>query len=196
MRNNRPRSGEEEANLTGPSRSSQRRDALDVLALAKELCSFTATQLARLPLDEELREQIALAQRITSHIAHKRQLQFLAKHMRERDLEPLREALVLETEARRRGSALHKFLEHWRDRLIAGGDVALAEFLDAHPEADRQGLRQALAKARKVDDPRQPAAARELFRKLRDAHTAQRSAGAAAAAEGADDEEEPDDPYL
>jgi ribosome-associated protein len=183
VRNNRPPSGAEQANAEGPSRSSQRREALDVLALAKELCSFTATQLARLPLDEDLREQIAMAQRITSNIAHKRQLQFLAKHMREHDLTALREALSMETDARRRGSALHKFLEHWRDRMIAGGDPVLAEFLDAHPNADRQGLRQALSKARKLEDPRHLVAARELFRKLRDAHTGQRSTDAAQAGE-------------
>lgn len=158
-----------------PTRSAQRREALDVLALARELCALTPTQLARLPLDDELRAQIAHAQSITSHIAHKRELQYLAKHMRERDLAPLRAAMTLEQDARRRGSALHKFLERWRDRLIGEGDVALAEFLAAHPQADRQGMRQCLQKARKLEDPRQPAAARELFRRLRDAHTGQTS---------------------
>jgi ribosome-associated protein len=193
VRNNRPQSGALEANLEGPSRSSQRREALDVLALAKELCSFTETQLARLPLDESLREQIAMAKRITSHIAHKRQLQFLAKHMRDQDLSQLRESLSMETDARRRGSALHKFLEHWRDRMIAGGDPVLAEFLDANPQADRQGLRQALSKARKPDDPRHLVAARELFRKLRDAHVAQRGTDAADARSALDHSEDEDE---
>lgn len=168
------------AQYDGPSRSMQRREALDVLALGKQLSELTDSQLARLPLDEEIREQIAECKRITQHIAHKRQLQFLAKHLRERDLEPLRAALYQEIDARRRGSALHKYLEHWRDKLIAEGDEALGEYLGLHPTSDRQALRQALQKARKTDDPKHLVHARALFRLLRDAQGQPQDGDAAA----------------
>lgn len=172
----RPRSAEPvpsiaAAQYDGPSRSMQRREALDVLLLGKQLAELTDSQLAQLPLDDEIREQIAECKRITQHIAHKRQLQFLAKHLRERDLEPLRAALYQQIDARRRGSALHKYLEHWRDKLISDGDEALGEYLGLHPTSDRQALRQALQKARKPDDPKHLVHARALFRLLRDAHS-------------------------
>ena len=59
-------------------------------------------------------------------------------------------------------------VEAWRDRLLEGGDEALAELLDLHPDADRQRLRQLVRNAqdeKKRGKP--PRAFRELFRELR-----------------------------
>ena len=39
----------------GPSRSQQRREALDILELGERLVALTAAQLARLPVPDELR---------------------------------------------------------------------------------------------------------------------------------------------
>jgi ribosome-associated protein len=73
---------EETGEFHDKSRSQNRRDALDVLALGEKLVSLTPAQLARLPIPEDLLPHIAECKRITAHIAHKRQLAFLAKHMR------------------------------------------------------------------------------------------------------------------
>ncbi|KAG1166685.1 hypothetical protein G6F35_018049 [Rhizopus arrhizus] len=72
---------EETGEFHDKSRSQNRRDALDVLALGEKLVSLTPAQLARLPIPEDLLPHIAECKRITAHIAHKRQLAFLAKHM-------------------------------------------------------------------------------------------------------------------
>ena len=163
---------EETGEFRGDSRSQNRRDALEVLALCEQLVALTPAQLAKLPVPEELLPHIRETKRITSHIAHKRQLAFLAKQVRREDeatLDAIRDALDEKGEASRRGiSAMHR-VEAWRDRLLADGDVALAELLDAYPEADRQLLRQLVRNTleeRKRNKP--PRAFRELFRELRE----------------------------
>ena len=163
---------EETGEFRGDSRSQNRRDALEVLALCEQLVALTPAQLAKLPVPEDLLPHIRETKRITSHIAHKRQLAFLAKQVRREDeatLDAIRDALDEKGEASRREiSAMHR-VEAWRDRLLANGDVALAELLDAYPEADRQLLRQLVRNTleeRKRNKP--PRAFRELFRELRE----------------------------
>ena len=162
---------EETGEFRDDSRSQQRREALEVLSLGQQLVALTDAQLARLPVPEPLLPHIREARRITSHIAHKRQLAFLAKQMRREDddtLEAIRDALDEKGDAARREVAAMHRVEAWRDRLLADGDEALAELLDLYPDADRQGLRQLVRNTleeRKRNKP--PRAFRELFRHLR-----------------------------
>lgn len=167
-----PHDDESSDEALGPSRSQQRRDALDVLKLAETLASLSEAELARVPLDDDLREEVRRTRAVTSHIARKRQNQFLAKQMRKLDaesIEAIRYALSVDREkAHRETAAMHR-LETWRERLLAEGDDALAAFIAEHPAADRQRLRQLVRNAlaeRKADKP--PHAFRELFRALRE----------------------------
>lgn len=157
----------------GPSRSMEKREALDVLALAKELAALPARELDRVPLSEALRTQVLEAQRITANVAHKRQVQFLAKQMRKHDdeLPAIRTALEApKAERRRAASALHR-IEEWRDKLVRDGDDAINELLAAMPNADRQQLRQLVrtAKAEALAG-KPPSAARQLFRAIQAAY--------------------------
>jgi len=159
-----------------PSRSQRRREALDVLQLAEALTTLSEAELARVPLDPDLRDEVRRARAITAQIARKREIQFLAKQLRKLDeasLEPVRRALAHDrAEAHRAAAALHQ-VEAWRERLLEGGDEALTAFIAGHPGADRQRLRQLVRNAvaeRKADRP--PHAQRELFRELRHAHEA------------------------
>lgn len=153
-----------------PSRSSKRRDALAVFDLAEALVAMTEAQLARVGLPDELAALVAESRRITQHIARKRQLQFLAKHLRRNEdvLPAIRAELDHDRDEKRADAAKLHRVEHWRDRLIDGGDEALGELLAEHPGADRQHLRQLArnAKAERVAN-KPPASARELFRVLR-----------------------------
>jgi ribosome-associated protein len=163
---------EESGEYLGPSRSQQRREALDVLELAGTLSDLAPGALAKLPVPEHLLPHIAEARRITSHIAHKRQLAFLAKQMRREDdevLDAIRDALDAGGEAAKQETALLHRAERWRERLLDEGDAALAELLAEYPQAERQQLRQLIRNAleeRKHDKP--PRAFRELFRLLRE----------------------------
>lgn len=155
-----------------PSRSQRRREALDVLQLARALIDLSPAQLQDLPLGDELREEILRARGVRQQIARKRQTQFLAKLLRQLDaheLEPLRAALSHDRELSRREAATLHHVEQWRERLIELGDDALNELLDAHPQADRQRLRQLVRNARvEREQLRPPHAQRELFRSLRE----------------------------
>ena len=172
---------EETGEFHDDSRSQKRRDALEVLELGQKLVALTDAQLAKLPVPEALLPHIRESRRITSHIAHKRQLAFLAKQMRREDdevLEAIRDALDEKGEAARREVAAMHRVEAWRDRLLAEGDVALAELIEQYPDADRQGLRQLVRNTleeRKRNKP--PRAFRELFRHLRELILAGATAG-------------------
>ncbi|MGO0999820.1 ribosome biogenesis factor YjgA [Lysobacter sp. CA196] len=186
---------EETGEFLSPSRSQNRREALEVLALGEKLVSLTEAQLSKLPVPESLLPHIRDCKRITANIAHKRQLAFLAKQMRREDdevLEAIRDALDEDGEAARREVAAMHRIESWRERLLGEGDTALAAFLDEYPQADRQRLRQLARNTleeRKRNKP--PHSFRELYRELRDVIL-----GAGAAADAADeniDDGHPDD---
>lgn len=168
MRGRDPETGE----FYSPSRTQQRIEALEIRGLAEKLVALPAAQLARLPIPDELMPHIVETQRITSHIAHKRQLQFLAKQMRREEdevLEAIRDAMDEGGEAARRETALLHQAEQWRDRLLADGDDALAALLEEFPTADRQKLRQLVRNAtdeRAKNKP--PRAFRDLFREVRE----------------------------
>jgi len=133
-----------------PSRSEQRRQALDVLALAAQLVELAPGRLNQLPIPEGVRTQIDQARRISSHIARKRQLGFVAKTMRREDdetLDAIRDALDVSGEAALQDTARLHRAEHWRERLLTEGDIALAELISAWPKAERQQLRQLVRQA-------------------------------------------------
>lgn len=163
---------EETGEFFSESRSQNRREALEVLALGETLVSLTPAQLARLPIPEDLLEHIEYSKRITAHGARKRQLAFLAKQMRREEdatLEAIRDALEANSATSKRSVALMHRIERWRERLLAEGDAALAELLEEFPDADRQQLRtlvrNALAEQAKNKPPR---AFREIFQVLRE----------------------------
>ncbi|RZA20613.1 MAG: DUF615 domain-containing protein [Lysobacteraceae bacterium] len=188
---------EETGEFLGQSRSANRRAALDVLELGEQLVAMSAAQLARLPIPDELMPHIRDTQRITAHVAHKRQLAFLAKQMRRQDdeaLDAIRDAMSKAGDATRRETAALHRVEALRDALLGfEGDVAMTELLAAHPDADRQKLRQLVRNAheeRKRNKP--PRAFRELFHELRelvaqDADASGDDAGARIDDEGFDD---------
>jgi ribosome-associated protein len=163
---------EESGEYLGVSRGEQRREALAVLELAGKLVEQDNARLAQLPISSELMNLVIASKKITSQIARKRQIQFLAKQMRREQDETLvaiRAALDFDKNlSRQETAALHR-VEAWRDRLIEEGDVALAEFLNEYPSADRQHLRQLArnAKEEKLKN-KAPHAFRELFREMRE----------------------------
>jgi ribosome-associated protein len=183
---------EETGDFLSPSRSQNRREALEVLALGEKLVSLTEAQLAKLPVPDSLLPHIRECKRITANIAHKRQLAYLAKQMRREDdevLEALRDALDESGDAARREVAAMHRIETWRERLLDQGDAALAELLDEYPTADRQQLRQLVRSAldeRKRNKP--PRAYRELYRALREMLLGGAAAGADDVADERDDD--------
>lgn len=149
------------------SRTQRKREALDLQKIGQRLVALDPGDLASVPLPPEMLDAIALYKRISSFEARRRQLQFIGKLMRKIDLEPITEALsqIDGTSAQARFE-FHQ-LEIWRDRLIEEPE-ALTEYLDQHPQADRQALRHQISRIRKAtDDNQRKAQYRALFRLLK-----------------------------
>jgi ribosome-associated protein len=143
-----------------------REDALKALAVG--LVSLKAKQLERLPKSELLLYAIEEAQRLRSPMARNRQVNVVRQHLRDLAPEAV-EVLEAGLDALKRGALPELIapvvdappvaapstsaLSLWSQRLVDDGDAALDAFVLAHPDADRQALRQharALAKLRRA----------------------------------------------
>jgi ribosome-associated protein len=154
----------------GPSRSARKRAAEEAQRLGEQLVHLTAAELAGLPLPAPVLEAVREAQRITSRAASVRQRQYIGRLMRDIDIQQIRAAIELRDQRHGRHTERLKRIERWRARLIAEGEAALAALLAQYPQADRVQLAAALARARapQQSDAAQTAAARGLFRVLRE----------------------------
>lgn len=155
----------------GPTRTQQRRDALAMLAFASQLMELPPSKLARANLPEDVLREIDHLRRITSHIARKRQLGFLAKVMRRHDDEAFDGARTLlgenRDQQRKETAAMHR-LEALRERLLDSDDT-FQELIDQHPDIDRQHLRSLIRQARiERDGNKSPRAYREIFQLLKE----------------------------
>ena len=159
-----PANGEDDL----PSKSSRKRDAQAVLDLAKALVDLSDRRFAGFSLDEEIREAAALARSIRAYGGRKRQIQFLAKLMRNADLDAIRDQFQAIEDHSSRERRRHHLLEQWRDRLLDEGDACFNDLLEQWPAADRQHIRQLLRNAkREAEQSKPPRAARALFQYLR-----------------------------
>ena len=151
------------------SKSQRKRDAKELKSLALTLIRLDAARLARVPLDDDIREAIEDARKIRSNVAGKRQLQYAAKLLRRIDPTEIIETVEsFDSNARQETARQHR-CEAWRDFLITSGDQALSQLLEQQRTADIQTIRQLTRNAqREASRGKPPAAARSLFRLLRD----------------------------
>ena len=156
-----------------PSRSSFKREAQALQQLGEAIVELTDGELSTLPLDGDLADAIAQARRLKGQAktreGFRRQLQYIGKLMRKTDTEALSAAFdELQQGRQQRNQQFHR-LEKLRDQLVAEGLPAMERVLEQFPDADRQHLRQLINAAVKERDANQPpAAARKLFRYLRE----------------------------
>jgi ribosome-associated protein len=150
------------------SRTKKKQQVEELQKLGAALVDLPAVQLESLALPDLLLKAVLEAQRITSHEARRRQIQYIGKVMRKVDPEPVRTALAAVDGRSAAARAQQRRLESWRERLI-GDDEALTEYAGTHPGADLQALRALIRNARKeIAESKPPRAQRELFRILRD----------------------------
>ncbi|MGM3172772.1 ribosome biogenesis factor YjgA [Dickeya lacustris] len=159
---------DEDEEIIWVSKSEIKRDAEALKALGAELVELGKNALDRIPLDEDLRAAIELAQRITKE-GRRRQLQLIGKMLRARDPEPIQTALdKLRNRHNQQVSLFHK-LEKLRDRLLEEGDSAIPDVLALYPHADRQQLRSLVRNAQKEKAANKaPKSARQIFQYLRE----------------------------
>ncbi|MCK6405854.1 MAG: DUF615 domain-containing protein [Rhodocyclaceae bacterium] len=135
--------------------------------LGEELAALSVERLRKIDIPESLREALLAAQRITSHGARRRQLQYVGKLMRDIDPEPIRAALAaIRGESAAEVARMHR-LERLRERLLAD-EKTLAEIADTWPQADLQHLRALRRSALKEQEGQKPPRSyRMLFQELK-----------------------------
>ena len=159
---------EEDEEIIWVSKSEIKRDAEELKRLGLELMELSKNSLDKIPLDEDLRTAIELAQKIKKE-ARRRQLQLIGKMLRSRDEEPIRLALDKLKNRHNQQVALFHKLEVLRDRLVAEGDEVVPDVLALYPEADRQQLRSLIRNAKKEKEGNKPPkSARLIFQYLRE----------------------------
>ena len=86
--------------------------------LGEELAALSADRLKKIDIPENLREALQEAQRMNSHGAKRRQLQYVGKVMRDVDAEPIRAALAaIRGESAVQVARMHR-IERLRTRLL------------------------------------------------------------------------------
>lgn len=159
---------EEDEEIIWVSKSEIKRDAEELKRLGGELVELGKNSLDKIPLDEDLRAAIELAQKIKKE-GRRRQMQLIGKMLRSRDEEPIRTALDKLKNRHNQQVALFHKLEVLRDRLVEQGDDVIPEVFNLYPDADRQQLRAMIRNAQKEKATNKPPKAyRQIFQYLRE----------------------------
>jgi len=159
---------DEDDEIIWVSKSEIKRDAEALKDLGAELVELGKNALEKIPLDDDLRAAVELAQRIKKE-GRRRQLQLIGKMLRARDPEPIQTALDKLNNRHNQQVALFHKLEQLRDRLIEEGDDVGPDILALYPHADRQQLRSLVRNAQKEKATNKPPkSARQIFQYLRE----------------------------
>ena len=152
-----------------PSKSQLKRDATALQQLGKDLLEVPEADWTTLNLPEGLIVALGNAKRMPARGARKRQLQYIGKLMRDIDPEPIHHYFEQRQLEARHQARQHHELEDWRDRMIEEGDTAIENYLETHPTADRQHLRQLVRQTNKEQAAsKPPKSSRALFRYIRE----------------------------
>ena len=154
-----------------PSKSARKRQSDDLQALGEALIGLSAAELDELPLPEQLRDAVELAQRITAHGGLYRQKQFIGKLMRKIDAEPIREAIDARKDRERVEALRFHRVEQWREKLLLEGAEGVAKLQAEFPSVDAKAVGKLVERARKeqqTSSQKVTPAGRELFRLLRE----------------------------
>jgi ribosome-associated protein len=128
----------------GPISKTRRKKQMHELQdFGEMLLELPAATLAKLPLDERMRQAVADWKKMRSWEAKRRHIQFIGRVLREGNGEEVREAWEALTDPSRIAR-----LERQRDALVAD-DEAVQEFIAAHPDVDVQHLRALVRNARR-----------------------------------------------
>ena len=114
------------------SKTKRKQEMLELQALGVALVALPEAQLEDIALDENLRQAVLEAKRISAHEGRRRQMQYIGRLMRDVDPEPIRAKLDAITGGSAQANARHKRLEALRQRLLADDD-ALTEFAASTP---------------------------------------------------------------
>ncbi len=151
------------------SKSQLKRESQAITRLGKRLTELSDAQLAEVPLDEPVREAIALAHKIQNkRSALKRHYLFLGKLLRARDTDSIVAAVERFEKTSQIEIQRHHTAERWRDQIIEQGFDAIEVFVSQQTSADRQKLRQLWRNySQAKNDSKKQQSARQIYKDIK-----------------------------
>ena len=153
-----------------PNKTRLKRELAQIRSLIEDLLELGSKDLEKLNLSDKFMDELAVARKMRPSSGRNRQIKYLAKLLQSSGYEAVAQWLAARDEQHAAENRRFHALEQWRERLLHEGDSALQDYLEQHPAADRQQLRQLIRNARREREQGKPAGAgKKLFRLLRDA---------------------------
>ncbi|TLU66673.1 DUF615 domain-containing protein [Thalassotalea litorea] len=132
------------------SKSELKRDMKELQEFSIKLSKLSVKQRGMLPLNEEIMQALALADKIRNkHDAFHRNIQFISKQLHGDNEEAVRLAYDKITNKHAQEHIRVAKLEQMREALIHGGNDAVESLLAEHEGFERQRLRQLTRQAAK-----------------------------------------------
>lgn len=148
------------------SKTQIKKEAEALQKLGEALVKLPDRQLDGLDLPEKLRTALADARSITSHVAARRQRQYIGALMRDIDPVPIRLALSRFAADPGAVPVPEQQTSEWEQRLLSGGAEDIEAFLEACPGLERQRLRQLLRNIKKEKKPGKPSKSLARLRQM------------------------------
>jgi ribosome-associated protein len=132
------------------SKTEIKREMHQLQDFAQRLIEMSKHQRSRLPLSDDLKDAMVLADKITNkHEALRRHIRHTAKILLETDLEPIYQAIEVMANKHQQETAKFIRLEALRDDLITQGNNAVETLITEFPNIERQKLKQLIRNAAK-----------------------------------------------
>ncbi len=149
-----------------PSKTQRKKQSHALQSLGERLVELTPSKLALVPLPEQLREAVEMAQRIRAHEGRRRQMQYIGRLMREADADAISQSLAADSEQHRGAVTAMHAAERWRDGLI-DASLDLTTFIARYPNGAAAPLASLVTSARRERAAEKaPRQARLLYREL------------------------------
>lgn len=151
------------------SRAQKRAVGDESQRLARVLMDMKETAFSKIPMDDDLREEVVAARKVTANIARRREERRLGARLRVEELDEINAAILADRDINLGETKAFKQAERWRAELLAD-DGKQGAFLKAYADLDAALLKELVDNGRHEDKTGQPVGAmRKLFRFVRDA---------------------------
>ncbi|BCD90063.1 hypothetical protein fh0823_02020 [Francisella halioticida] len=155
---------------TTKSKSTVKKDALDITNFGRSLIELNNEQLEKLPISDSLKNNIVSARNMQK-IALKRQTQFIGKLLRKTDnLDEIQKAYDIIVNKDKKANLLFQRLENIRDNLLDPNKTneAFDRLIQEFPDLDIQKLRQLIRNHHKEVEKNKPRKSfKEIFKFLK-----------------------------
>ncbi|WP_404341311.1 ribosome biogenesis factor YjgA [Pseudoalteromonas mariniglutinosa] len=154
------------------SKSELKREAQEFHQLGADIAKMGKKQRDRLPLNDDLKEAMVVADKISDKSdAYRRNLNYIAKTLRSTENVAEIQAMIdIMLNKNNQAEVMIKKIEQLRSDLISQGDDLINATIEEYPALERQKMRQLVRNAAKEVKAEKPAKGyKELFQYLKDA---------------------------